>query len=785
MLDLVDDNVKTALLGALQHANKERRTVRLAGIPVQTKGGGSEEYRITVDPVGESFGSPHFLVQYENKGPTALTRAHEAAVEVPPASRDYVTALESELRFTKESLQATIEELETANEELQATNEELVASNEELQSTNEELHSVNEELYTVNVEHQRKITQLGETTDDLDNLLHSIDVGVMFLDDKLCIRKYTSQIATVFRLLPQDVGRRFDSFAPTIQHPDLDRDVKQVLEKGSPIVREVSTREGVHYLLRVLPYRSTSHLRGVVLTLIDIGALKRSEANVRRLSNIVEQSTDAIISSDQVGRVENWNRGAAELYGYASDEAIGREEAFLIADELKAEWATTVRRVHLGDHVEPFETLVLRKDGSHVDVQLSLTALRNERGEIAGTSSIARDITQRKRDEQAIKRALKMREQFMAMLSHELRNPLSALLHASTLLKSTDAAAASSSGETPVQRRALEAIERQCKHMARLLDDLLDVSRMRQDGIELRREVLDLRGTVDAALERTRPLAQQAGVQLEVELPSEPVRVFGDPDRLQQIEVNLIANAIKYTPRGKSARLSLTAPDGHAELRIRDEGIGIPRDMLSKIFEPFVRAVDDDVEDGTLHNGGMGLGLAIVRSFVGAHGGEVKADSAGPGRGSEFVVRLPLTKRLHDAIGDGAGVMVSERLVLVEDQEDNRVLLQAILESAGYDVVTASDGQSGVDVIERHRPNVALVDIGLPVLDGYEVARRIRKAFGPNDIFLVALTGYGQQQDRDAVIRAGFDQHLVKPVDPKALVEILRGRRRFTPAPTF
>ncbi|HEX9101884.1 MAG TPA: chemotaxis protein CheB, partial [Polyangia bacterium] len=255
VLDLVGENLKTALLGALQHAHKERKSVRLAGIPVQTAAG-TEEYRLTVEPVGEGTGQPHFLIQYQNKGPTALTRAVEAAVEVPEPSRDYVSALESELRFTKESLQATIEELETANEELQATNEELVASNEELQSTNEELHSVNEELYTVNVEHQRKIQQLGEMTDDLDNLLHSIDVGVLFLDEKLCIRKYTSQVANIFRLLPQDVGRRFDAFAPTIQHPELEADVLAVSRTGQPIVREVTSREGTIYLLHILPYRS-------------------------------------------------------------------------------------------------------------------------------------------------------------------------------------------------------------------------------------------------------------------------------------------------------------------------------------------------------------------------------------------------------------------------------------------------------------------------------------------------------------------------------------------------
>ncbi len=709
-------------------------------------------------------------MQYENRGPTALSQATESAVEVPAASRDYVGALETELRFTKESLQATIEELETANEELQATNEELVASNEELQSTNEELHSVNEELYTVNVEHQRKITQLAETTDDLDNLLHSIDVGVLFLDDRLCIRKYTSQIAGVFRLLPQDVGRRFDSFAPTIQHATLEDDVKQVLERGQPITREVASREGVQYLLRILPYRSTAQQRGVVLTLIDVSTLRRSEERVHRLSTIVEQSADAILAADVSGRIQSWNRSAELLYGWSADEAVGREAVTLIPEGQRGEWTTALRSVQLGDAVAPYETTMLRKDGSTVDVQLTLSALHDAGGAFLGSAWIARDITQRRRDELAVKRALKMREQFMAMLSHELRNPLAALLHASTLVRAHN-------GTDEREHRALEAIERQCKHMARLLDDLLDVSRMRQDGIELRRQVLDLRGTLDATMERIRPRAQQAGIQLEIELPAAPVMVFGDPDRLQQIEANLLANAIRYTPRGKRVRLTLAAEDERAVLRVRDEGIGIPRDMLEKIFEPFVRAVDEDANGGP-HAGGMGLGLAIVRSFVHAHGGEVGADSEGLGRGSEFVVTLPLTKRRVESAGGGDGAAANERLVLVEDQDDNRFLLQAILERAGYEVVTAGDGGSAVELIERHRPNIALVDIGLPVLDGYEVARRIRKAFGPNDIFLVALTGYGQQQDREAVMRAGFDQHLVKPVDAKTLIGILRDRRR-------
>jgi two-component system CheB/CheR fusion protein len=771
VLELVGDNIKTALLGALQHAHKERKTVRLAGIPVQTAAG-TEEYRLTVEPVGESTGQLHYLIQYENKGPTALTLAADAAVAVPEPSRDYVSALESELRFTKESLQATIEELETANEELQATNEELVASNEELQSTNEELHSVNEELYTVNVEHQRKITQLGEITDDLDNLLHSIDVGVLFLDDKLCIRKYTSQVANVFRLLPQDVGRRFDSFAPTIQHPELEADVLAVANSGQPIVREVTSRAGIIYLLHILPYRSTSQKSGVVLTLIDISALKRSEAHVRRLSSIVETSSDAITSEDLDGKITSWNRGAETMYGFVADEVRGRDLSFLMPAEQRPEWAAILRAVQKGEVREPHETVRVRKDGSHVDVQIAVSPLLDEHNKIIGVSSIARDITQRRRDEAEIRRAIKMRDQFMAMLSHELRNPLAALLHASAVLKDHD-------GQSETGQHARAVVERQCRHMARLLDDLLDVSRMRQIGIELRRQRVDLRTTIEAAVERVRPLAQSRSITLEVETAGEELAVFGDPDRLQQIEVNLLNNAIKYSPESTRVWLSLGRQDGKAIIRVKDEGTGIRHDMLERIFEPFVRAVDDEAQSHHSQlGGGMGLGLAVVRSFVKAHGGEVRVTSDGIGCGSEFVVSLPLAAAVEHAFSSSKEAFGTGRLVLVEDQDDSRQLLQTILEGAGYEVTSAVDGPTAIETIERERPGIALVDIGLPILDGYEVARRIRRVFGPNDIFLVALTGYGQQQDREAVIGAGFDQHIVKPIDAPTLIEVLRSRRR-------
>jgi two-component system CheB/CheR fusion protein len=430
-----------------------------------------------------------------------------------------------------------------------------------------------------------------------------------------------------------------------------------------------------------------------------------------------------------------------------------------------------------GEVVSPFEAVHLTREGKPIDVWVSHAPIYDEHGLLVGCSSIARDITQRKRDELQVRQALHMRDQFMAMLSHELRNPLAALLNAATLL----------TGQPKGDRaeRALSTIGRQCKHMARLLDDLLDVSRMRQDEIELRKQNLDLRTTVEAAVESVRPLADAAGLKLEIDLPAEPITVYGDPTRLQQVEANLLTNSVKYTQAGGHIKVSATVESGQAVLRVKDDGSGIATHMLDRIFEPFVRAVDDDTPVHRKQSSGMGLGLALVRSFVRAHGGDVRAFSDGPGKGAELVVRLPLGEKARPlVVRDGiSSRRADESIVLVEDQDDSRMLLSEILQDAGYAVLAAADGQQAIDLIDKHRPSLAVVDIGLPVMSGYDVARSVRQRLGPGDIFLVALTGYGQQQDRESVLRAGFDQHLVKPVESETLLEVLRKRRTLRDGP--
>ncbi|HEY6911248.1 MAG TPA: ATP-binding protein, partial [Myxococcales bacterium] len=530
-------------------------------------------------------------------------------------------------------------------------------------------------------------------------------------------------------------------------------------------------RDGTIYLLRILPHRSRSSKNGVVVLLVDVSELKRSEARVRRLSSIVESSADAIFARDAEGRIIGWNRGAEALYGWSAEEAAGKDALFMVPEGPEREKALEkLRQAERGEALHPYEALHLRRDGSSVDVSVAHAPVYDEHDSVVGVSSIARDITQRRRDEAEVRRALLMRDQFMAMLSHELRNPLAALLNACALLENP--------GPVERKQRAVQIVGRQCRHMARLLDDLLDVSRMRQDEIELRKTNLDFRSTVEAAVERVRPAADAANLRFEVEVPATAVQVYGDADRLQQVEVNLLTNAIKYTPQGGSVRLTLGIESGKAVLRVSDTGAGIAPHMLERIFEPFVRAVDDEKLVHGKTPSGMGLGLALVRSFVRAHGGEVRAFSQGQGQGSEFVVRLPLADHVdRPAAAQKHAPSDGESIVLVEDQEDNRMLLSEILSGAGYVVLPAADGKQAIELIEQKRPPVAVVDLGLPVLSGYDVARDVRTRLQRADMFLVALTGYGQQQDREAVLQAGFDQHLVKPVDIGTLLDVLRARR--------
>jgi two-component system CheB/CheR fusion protein len=780
LVDLVEPDLKMVLLGGVKRALAEPSAIVFRGVRIGGDGDGeTHTYRVTIRRVRHrAGGAPHVLVSFDRMEAAPRVAAGETEIDLDQVSRHQFGALEAELSRTKENLQAAIEELEASNEELQASNEELQASNEELQSTNEELQSVNEELYTVNAEYQRKIAELTEITNDMDNLLSSTEVGTIFLDAQLRIRRFTPQIAASFNLVPHDAGRSIETFAHRLDHPELVDDLRRVLAHGHVVEHELPDVDGKTYFLRILPYRVKGTVEGVVLTLIDVSGLRAAEDALFHerylLNSLLTSVPDAIYFKDARGRFIRANGAAAARLGLATgEEAVGKTAADVPAHEAAA-------ALHRHDEVvlrtgEIQHNRLERRlpgDGGEAWDLVTRLPLRDRGHRVVGVIAIVRDVTEQKRSDEKIQEAVRRRDQFLAMLSHELRNPLGAIVTATAMLRTDGGGGRIKPG------RLVEILDRQSQQMARLLDDLLEASRVTQNKIELRRQVMDLAASARDAADAVRGQMDARGIHFAMHVDVGPVIVNGDPARLQQIQVNLLANAAKYTPRGGHVSLEVVRDADDAVIRVRDDGAGIPGEMLDSVFELFVQS------SRTLDRaaGGLGLGLTLVRSLVAMHGGTVSAHSPGEGRGSEFVVRLPLAGQRPPAQARTPArrpldVPEAARVVIVEDNTDSRELLCELLDQAGFECRATDTGLAALALIDEFRPDIAILDVGLPEMDGFELARRIRADERRAGTYLIALTGYGQASDRVTAREAGFDEHLVKPVQGERLLELLAGLR--------
>lgn len=412
------------------------------------------------------------------------------------------------------------------------------------------------------------------------------------------------------------------------------------------------------------------------------------------------------------------------------------------------------------------EQRILRPDNGEVRwLELRAQAVCNDAGQAVRLSGISFDMTERKRMEQALRETDRRKDEFLAMLAHELRNPLAPIRTAAELMLRTTAAGAP-------QRRAVEIIDRQVQQMSRMVDDLLDVSRITHGRIELECQPVELGAVIAAAAEAVAPAMLERRHQLHVE-PGAPLTVLGDAARLQQCLVNLLSNAAKYTDAGGEVRLDLARDGAEAVVRVRDSGVGIAPDMLPAVFDLFVQSAR------TLDRaqGGLGLGLSIVRRLVEMHGGRVSARSAGVGRGSTFEIRLPLLQQpLAVAPAPAPPVDAPRRVLLIDDNQDAAESLAMVLRADGHEVRTGFGPQDALSLAADWQPDVMLLDIGLPGMDGYEVARRLGATAARSRMRLVALTGYGQPEDIRRSAEAGFDDHLVKPVGLEALARTMRPR---------
>ena len=512
---------------------------------------------------------------------------------------------------------------------------------------------------------------------------------------------------------------------------------------------------------------------GVVCYFYDMTERDRAEAAIRAS----EQRFSAAFRANSVplsiltieGRYLEVNDAMLAHSGYRREQVIGRNTAdlmiFLDADERAAYY----RNIEEHNRVRGFSARLRMANGEVRDCVLSA-----ERIELNGENCIlaARvDVTEQKRAEQrlheyaqALQQADRHKDEFLAMLAHELRNPLAPLRSAAEVLIKLSA-------EREPARRAAEVVTRQAAHMARLVDDLLDVSRVTQGKIKLVMEVVNLAGAVHAGVEVARSLVDAKAQRLNVVLPHEPLCVRGDAARLTQVVGNLLTNAAKFTDPGGEIALILAREGDSAILRVRDNGVGIGADLLPHIFELFIQA-DRSLDRA---QGGLGIGLALVKSLIAVHGGSVHVASEGLGRGSEFSVRLPLTSTsaAPGTQGQPTTKGAARRVLVVDDHADSAEMLGALLELEGHQVDYAYDGEGALERAAQFRPEVCMLDIGLPGMDGYELARRLRADPTTCDAVLIALTGYGQEEDRARSKSSGLEYHLVKPVDPQSLMQLI------------
>ncbi|HEY2024712.1 CheR family methyltransferase [Paraburkholderia sp.] len=780
--------LRTAIYQAL-HTNRsvEARRVRIE------RDGRSYFVNMTARPVHDPEANADFVLILfdEVEDSMATAEAGSADVQKDPI----ISQLERELQRTKEQLQSTIEQSETSTEELKASNEELQAINEELRSateeletSKEELQSINEELTTVNAELKSKVEETGKINDDLHNLIAANDIGTIFVDRNICIKRYTPRATDVFSIIPSDIGRSLLDITHRLEYDKLAADAAEAFDSLRLIERELRSNDGRWYLARFVPYRTTEdRIDGAVLSFIDITGRRHAEDRLRegeRRMRIVAQGTRdyAIITFDEDGIINSWNAGAERIFGYTEAEMIGQPADMLSTEEDRANNVAQreFAEARLNGRTEE-ERWHVRKDGTRFFGSGVLSRL-DEPG-ISGFAKITRDLGEFTSDTaagrgtytQALhaaseRDAQRRRDEFLAVVSHELKHPLNLISASAELI-----ARAPETRQNLNLSRATDTIRRTVIGQAQIIDDLLDISRVRTGKLSVVRTVVDMREIVQRVCNAVKDDASQRGIALRVAITENPVIIQADLTRIEQVVWNLISNALKFTQRG-SIDVSLNVNHDEAVLQVSDTGCGIEPSLLPHVFDMFQQSRDP----GT-RRGGLGIGLALVRDLVNLHGGAVRAESEGAGRGATFTVTLPTHR---SAMHANAGIEVVAdslkglNILMIDDDAATVETFKLLLESEGAQVRTATSGKEALIIINGDAPDIVLSDIGMPGMDGIEFIGKLREMPAMQSVICVAVSGFGQQSDVSASQAAGFDAHVKKPVVLEELLGIFARLRR-------
>jgi PAS domain S-box-containing protein len=496
-------------------------------------------------------------------------------------------------------------------------------------------------------------------------------------------------------------------------------------------------------------------------------ALRQSEERFRLLVGAVQDY--AIFMLDPEGMVASWNTGAERIKGYSREEIIGKHFSHFFTDEDRAagkpwEELAIARRAGRAE----IEGWRVKKNGERFWARVVLTAVNDDEGHLRGFAKVTQDLSER-RHAQDLEKAAKNVNQFIAMLAHELRNPLAPIRSAVTVM----AKAPHDSATVEAMR---QTIDRQSAQLARIVDDMIDIARITKGSLVIEHEPVELADVVRRAVETAGPAIEAARHALEVELPQKPLIVHGDRYRLTQLLSNLLNNAARYTPPGGRISVRAAPQNGHAVLTVADTGRGIEPQVMDRIFDMFVQGRTPLQRVG----GGLGIGLALARRIAELHGGTLEAKSEGENKGAEFVLRVPLSPAAAAAseprVPDAEQAAVPRRVLVVDDNVDAALTLDMLLRSLGHETRVAHDGAKALDIVREFRPEVIFLDIGMPGMDGYEVARRLRGMNHGQTFRIIAVTGWGHDADRAKAKEAGFDVHLVKPVDVGLLSRVLDDR---------
>jgi two-component system CheB/CheR fusion protein len=793
ILRMAKPGLATELRSALTEAGATRAPVVRDHLHVKD-GDADVEFTLRILPVGHPRSTEIcLLVLFELTNLPVWSADAAAGYDAPPgtdAERD-AAWLRTELASTRQYLQALIEQQDVATQELRAAHEEVLSSNEELQSTNEELEtakeelqSANEELTTVNEQFQTRNRELAALTDDLSNFIGSADVPMVTVDRDLMIRRLTPAARKAFNLRETDVGRSIEHIKFSLAVDRIGESIVSVIETGQPWERDVRDDQERWWVVRVQPFRTADHrVDGATIVAMDVDLIRRAhdlaEARDYALA-IVHTVREPLVVLDAECRVGLANDAFYKLFDTTGDQMEGRS----LWDSEHVVWTDPDLRRVIGLACAGKHAIVNLEISRHLPGRGDRTLIFNARGIVRSDRPnllllSIEDVTESRAaeslrvDADALRLVDRRKDEFLGILAHELRNPLAPMRFALELMRRPG----ENAGENT---KAREVLERQVAHLVRLIDDLLDVSRIRQGKIELRKEAATLSDVVRDAIEVCQPATLAAGHELTVSLPSDSITLHADPVRLTQIIVNLLNNAIKFTPRGGYiwliAEVTSDASDrrNQVRIRVRDTGIGIASEQRARVFDMFMQG-DRSLERS---REGLGVGLTLVRSLVGLHGGSVEVRSDGPHTGSEFIVCLPLDPAVQPVPAKPNHAKArrpnrSLKILVADDHTDGREMLTYFLQSQGHEVAAAADGPTALSLADQFRPDVAILDIGMPGMDGYTVARRLRQSPGGDQVALVALSGLGQPGDKARAAEAGFRRHFTKPVDIPALVAFL------------